>query len=431
MLGAAPGTASSGNGGTWTQVTSADQFTTGQYYMVTNTGYAPGVIDASESNRWISAVPEADAPEQAIWTLTVDDSTVTLKDSNNRFVAPKGGETNGIIEAEYSWTWAFANGMFTFSGQGDDIVGLASNKGSQNKFRAYKLTTIEGQSYPWEFTLYKLEGGSSTPTVAAPQASPQAGSVTSGTQVTLSCTTGGATIYYTLNGDEPTTSSTQYTGPISLAAYEVGTEVTLKAIAVKDGVTSAVQTISYTIRAESEPPIKGGDQVVIYAPAYNKALSSEKTSFYNVGTDVSFDSNGVMSGYDANDIWTVVANTEDGTYSFQQNGQNIGLADQYNSMNLGAVNDRWKLIDLGNGLYNIQNAGRGNYMEWYNSENNWSTYNSNSAATDGQFQLAFYKVTGDIPDPSEPEVPIKAGDKVGIYLPSEQLVITTTANSYG
>ena len=321
--------------------------------------------------------------------------------------------------------------MFTFSGQGDDIVGLASNKGSQNKFRAYKLTTIEGQSYPWEFTLYKLEGGSSTPTVAAPQASPQAGSVTSGTQVTLSCTTGGATIYYTLNGDEPTTSSTQYTGPISLAAYEVGTEVTLKAIAVKDGVTSAVQTISYTIRAESEPPIKGGDQVVIYAPAYNKALSSEKTSFYNVGTDVSFDSNGVMSGYDANDIWTVVANTEDGTYSFQQNGQNIGLADQYNSMNLGAVNDRWKLIDLGNGLYNIQNAGRGNYMEWYNSENNWSTYNSNSAATDGQFQLAFYKVTGDIPDPSEPEVPIKAGDKVGIYLPSEQLVITTTANSYG
>ena len=213
--------------------------------MVTNTGYAPGVIDASGSNRWISAVPEADAPEQAIWTLTVDDSTVTLKDSNNRFVAPKGGETNGIIEAEYSWTWAFANGMFTFSGQGDDIVGLASNKGSQNKFRAYKLTTIEGQSYPWEFTLYKLEGGSSTPTVAAPQASPQAGSVTSGTQVTLSCTTGGATIYYTLNGDEPTTSSTQYTGPITIEGG-ASTTVTLKAVAVLDNVSSVVQTISYT-----------------------------------------------------------------------------------------------------------------------------------------------------------------------------------------
>ena len=276
------------------------------------------------------------------------------------------------------------------------------------------------------------DGGVTPDTVAAPQADPQAGAVVSGTQVTLSCTTDGATIYYTLNGDEPTTSSTQYTGPISLAAYEVGSEVTLKAIAVKDGVTSEVHTIRYNIRAESEPPIANGDKVVIYNPEYKKALSSEKvnpTSFYNKGVDVEL-INGVLTGYTTTEVWTVVDN-KDGTFSFQYGEQNIGLADQYNSMNLGAVNDRWKLIDLGNGLYNIQNAGRGNYMEWYNSENNWSTYNSNSAATDGQFQLAFYKVTGDIPDPSEPEVPIKAGDKVGIYLPSEQLVITTTANSYG
>lgn len=320
--------------------------------------------------------------------------------------------------------------MFTFSGQGDDIVGLANNKGSQNKFRAYKLTTIEGQSYPWEFTLYKLEGGSSTPTVAAPQASPQAGSVTSGTQVTLSCTTGGATIYYTLNGDEPTTSSTQYTGPITIEGG-AGTTVTLKAVAVLDNVSSVVQTISYTIRAESEPPIANGDKVVIYNPEYKKALSSEKvnpTSFYNKGVDVEL-INGVLTGYTTTEIWTVVDN-KDGTFSFQYGEQNIGLADQYNSMNLGAVNDRWKLIDLGNGLYNIQNAGRGNYMEWHVEYSNWSTYAPSNPETDGQFQLAFYKVTSEIPDPSEPEAPIKAGDKVGIYLPSQRLVITTEENSY-
>ena len=40
-------------------------------------------------------------------------------------------------------------------------------------------------------------------TVAAPQADPQAGTVVSGTPVTLSCTTGGAVIYYTLDGSEP------------------------------------------------------------------------------------------------------------------------------------------------------------------------------------------------------------------------------------
>ncbi len=48
-------------------------------------------------------------------------------------------------------------------------------------------------------------------------------------------------------------------------------------------------------------------------------------------------------------------------------------------MDLGAVNDDWKLIDLGNGLYNIQNTVRGNYMEWYAQHSNPSTYNPAAA----------------------------------------------------
>lgn len=319
--------------------------------------------------------------------------------------------------------------MFTFSGQGDDIVGLASNKGSQNKFRAYKLTTIEGQSYPWEFTLYKLDGGSVTPdTVAAPQADPQAGAVVSGTQVTLSCTTGGAVIYYTLDGSDPSTSDTRVQYSDS-SKPTITAACTLKAVAILGEAKSEVQTIEYTIKAEAEMPIADGDQVVIYAPAYNKALSSTKTGFYNVGTDIQI-TDGVMTGYTAADVWTVVDNG-DGTFSFQQNGQNIGLADEHASMDLGAEHDKWELIDLGSGLYNVKNTGRGNYMEWHVEYSNWSTYAPSNPETDGQFQLAFYKVTSEIPDPSEPEAPIKAGDKVGIYLPSQRLVITTTANSYG
>ena len=324
--------------------------------------------------------------------------------------------------------------MFTFSGQGDDIVGLASNKGSQNKFRAYKLTTIEGQSYPWEFTLYKLEGGSSTPTVAAPKASPQAGSVTSGTQITLTCSTSGATIYYMLDESDPTTSSTQYTGPITIEGG-AGTTVTLKAVAVLDNVTSAVHTISYTIRAESEPPIANGDKVVIYNPEYKKALSSEKvnpTSFYNKGVDVEL-INGVLTGYTTTEIWTVVDNG-DGTFRFQQNGQNIGLADEHASMDLGAEHDKWELIDLGSGLYNVKNTGRGNYMEWHVEYSNWSTYNSSSAATDGQFKLAFYKVEGDTPEPEPTSAElvenIAEGDIVVVYHPNSGNVMGTAVHEY-
>ena len=52
----------------------------------------------------------------------------------------------------------------------------------------------------------------------------------SNNQVTISSATGGATIYYTTDGSEPTTSSTQYNG-----AFTQATGATIKAIAVKDG----------------------------------------------------------------------------------------------------------------------------------------------------------------------------------------------------
>ena len=72
-------------------------------------------------------------------------------------------------------------------------------------------------------------------------------------------------------------------------------------------------------KTETNAPIADGDQVVIYAPAYNKALSSEKTGYYNVGTDITV-SEGTVSGYGENDVWTVVDNG-DGTFSFQQDGK--------------------------------------------------------------------------------------------------------------
>lgn len=422
LIGSAPssGTASSGDEATWTKVTSDDQFTTGQYYMVTDTGYAPGVLDGT----WVTAVEAANAATDAVWTLTVTGDSVTLTDANGVSVAPKGGNNNGIEQGDYDWAWSFNNGKFTFSGQDSDTVVLASNTTKttgENRFRAYKTTTVNSNpdQYPSEFTLYQLtDGGSVTPgTVAAPQASPQAGAVVSGTEITLTCATSGASIYYTLDGTYPTTNSTLYNDnnkPTITANCTL-----LKAVAIKDGVSSAVQTVEYTIKAESEAPIAAGDKVVIYAPAYNKALSSEKTGFYNVGTDITVDGDGTVTGFTAADVWTVVDNG-DGTFSFQQDGQNIGLAEEHSSMDLGAVNAAWELIDLGDGLYNIKNAGRGNYMEWYAQYNNWSTYNSSSAATDNQFQLSFYKVDGDVPepDPSEPEAPIADGDTVVIYNPA-------------
>lgn len=97
--------------------------------------------------------------------------------------------------------------------------------------------------------------GSATYTLkcVAPSFDPAAGSVGYGTAVTLSTTTDGATIYYTTNGDTPTSSSSTYD---SSNKPTVTGDQTFKAIATKTGwsnsdVSSAAYTYYYVITAVS------------------------------------------------------------------------------------------------------------------------------------------------------------------------------------
>ena len=108
--------------------------------------------------------------------------------------------------------------------------------------------------------LNSSKGNSGTPvmqTVATPVFSVASGEIDSGTSVIITCSTEGAKIYYTTHGIEPTAESTEYTAAISVTAT-----VTLKAIAVKDGMNnSAVASVSYTIIPEGFVKVKGGTVV--------------------------------------------------------------------------------------------------------------------------------------------------------------------------
>ena len=73
------------------------------------------------------------------------------------------------------------------------------------------------------------QGGSSTQTCATPTFSVESGVYTSARSVSLASTSG-ATIYYTTDGNNPTTSSSEYKSAIT-----VSETMTIKAIAVKEG----------------------------------------------------------------------------------------------------------------------------------------------------------------------------------------------------
>jgi hypothetical protein len=70
--------------------------------------------------------------------------------------------------------------------------------------------------------------------VVMPTFNPPPGAYTSVQSVTISTTTPNATIYYTTNGTTPTTSSTKYTGQVSVGATQ-----TLSAIAVASGLSNS------------------------------------------------------------------------------------------------------------------------------------------------------------------------------------------------
>lgn len=85
--------------------------------------------------------------------------------------------------------------------------------------------------------------GSGGGTVATPTFSPPGGSYAAAQSVSISSATSGATIRYTTDGSTPTGASPVYSGPISVASSK-----TLKAIALKSGMTtSAVASAAYTI----------------------------------------------------------------------------------------------------------------------------------------------------------------------------------------
>jgi hypothetical protein len=114
------------------------------------------------------------------------------------------------------------------------------------------------------------------PPAATPTFSPLPGTYSAGQPVSLSDTTAGAAIYYTLNGTTPNTNSTLYTGPITL-----NSTTTINAIAVASGYSSSTVTSgTYTITGGG-----GATAVTLSSVANVDAIANSGTIVLNGGLD--------------------------------------------------------------------------------------------------------------------------------------------------
>lgn len=129
-----------------------------------------------------------------------------------------GGTWNGSISVN---TGTYNNSNKTWEGETEQ---LDFSFAAQNRIASIAITLALPSS------------------VAAPTFSPDGGTYTTTQSVTINTTTDGATIYYTIDGTTPTSSSTEYSSPVS-----VSETMTIKAIAVLGSGESTVASATYTI----------------------------------------------------------------------------------------------------------------------------------------------------------------------------------------
>ena len=170
-----------------------------------------------------------------------------------------GNWSGGIFKSRGLVQWTM-DLMMEWSKQDPiDDIELARNEavksvqGNRNPFVDYPGLEeyIWGDKQDVIFSYDNYNSGE-TYAVAKPTFDPIAGTYYNSVEVTLSCNTEGASIFYTLNGEDASEQSTLYEGPITLD--ELGT-YEIKAVAIKDGDRSAQASATYII---AEPGGGGG-----------------------------------------------------------------------------------------------------------------------------------------------------------------------------
>ena len=142
------------------------------------------------------------------------------------YVDSSTGVKSQAMLAECKWVAGESNsgsGDNPGAGEGDDSHSGGSGSGSQSQEETVAAPNISGET-PFE----------------------------SSTSVTISGPSG-AEIHYTLDGSTPTSSS-----PVYSSAIELSATTTVKAIAIKNGVSSSVASATFTKQAASEPEQQGG-----------------------------------------------------------------------------------------------------------------------------------------------------------------------------
>ena len=279
------------------------------------------------------------------------------------------------------------------------------------------------------FIFIEKSGDTPEPTqVATPTFNPAQGEYTEAQNVTITCATVDATIHYTTDGTEPTAESAIYSEAIA-----VGETMTIKAIAMKEGMTnSEIAIATYTINIPSGEgttfvKVTAADQLVAgkkyIIVSGNKALGVTPTGNFLSAIDVT-GGNEVTVSDDGVAIMTLGGTA--GHYT-------LALGDTYlhaaNTTSLDFGNStEWAISDYNGTLdgYRVKHADANRavrYAAGYNRFGNYSTSDDNSV-----YGWIYVEKPSGTAEPVDPEISFGEMTAFTVYPEADFTAPTLTTN---
>lgn len=257
---------------------------------------------------------------------------------------------------------------------------------------------------------------------ATPTFSPNSGTFTSATNVTITSTTAGATIHYTTNGDTPTTSSASITNGSTISLSSNGT-YTVKAIAVKSGYDNSSVGSSGTITINISLPDCAAPTFSPNSGTFTSATDVTITSA-TTGATIHYTTDGTTptTGSPSISNGSTISLATNGTYTVKaiavKSGYNNSSVGVSGSIVINIVTTTIRVhIDVGSGN-NIYIRGSQSPLSWISGAlATWTTGNIwvwTTTELSGSF--TFKALFNDVVYESGSDHTGTAGDTIDIYL---------------